>query len=105
MLGTFAFASNVSNGAVVIGRNARSTCACAIAIGCESCSCHTKAVVLGAGRTSKVTDTVHVSNLFFYAATGPHASDSCFYAAGGTAGQTYMLCVGSDSYLTVAGYN
>ena len=67
--------------------------------------CNPGAFAIGCGITSVVANHVHLPNLFFTAATGPYASDACFYAAGGTAGQAYLLCVGSDSYLTIGGYN
>jgi len=67
--------------------------------------CKPGAFAIGCGITSVVASHVHLPNLFLTAATGPYASDACFYAAGGTAGQAYLLCVGSDSYLTIGGYN
>ena len=78
---------------------------CGGGLGNNNVICNSGAIVIGSGITSKVASHVHVPNMVFSAATGPHASDACFYAAGGTAGQTYMLCVGSNSWLTVAGYN
>jgi len=90
---------------IVIGNSSFARGACSSVLGNSSIACHINSVVLGQAQCSKVACHVHVPNMVFSAATGPHASDACFYAAGGTAGQTYMLCVGSNSWLTVAGYN
>jgi len=103
IIGTSSFVSSACSH--VIGHSSCVTAGCGAVLGNSSCSTHSNAVVLGSGLSSKVASHVHVSNMVFTAATGPYASDTCFYAAGGTAGQTYMLCVGGNSYLTVAGYN
>jgi hypothetical protein len=90
---------------LVFGSCSCTTAGCATVIGTCSCSSHSNATVIGTGLSSKVSDTVHMNNFFLAGPTGPYASDACFYAAGGTAGQAYLLCVGSDTYLTIGGYN
>jgi hypothetical protein len=93
------------NNSFITGNFSCTTAGCATVIGTCSSATHCNATVIGAGLSSKVSDTVHMNNFFLAGPTGPYASDACFYAAGGTAGQAYLLCVGSDAYLTIGGYN
>ena len=96
--------STVNKG-IVIGHTSCVTSACGTALGSSNIVSHTGAVVIGTGRSSVVADTVHLSNLFLYAATGPFLDDAAFYTAGGTAGQAYISSLSGSNMLTIAGFN